>query len=214
MGYTEMLQEGVYGELTSSQYQAAGEIIGGTGQLLNFVNNLLDQAQLETGKVKLNIKPFAPAALVDDVHHLLDILAKAKGLAFTSDVSPEMPGSIYGDRYWLRQIIVNLVSNALKFTQEGSVHLHVFRYDEAHWAFQVSDSGIGIPAERQGTVFEAFDRGDGFTDSSYLGSGLGLSIVKELVTLMAGEIALTSVEGDGSTFTVVLPLKAVAGVKA
>jgi signal transduction histidine kinase len=214
MGYTEMLQEGVYGELTPRQHQAAGEIIGGTGQLLNFVNNLLDQAQLETGRVKLNSKPFAPAALVEDVHSLLDILAKAKGLAFTSDVSPELPDSILGDRYWLRQIVVNLVSNALKFTQEGTVHLHVFRYDETHWAFQVTDTGIGIPQQTQAKVFEAFERGDISANGTYLGSGLGLSIVKELVTLMAGDIELTSVEGNGSTFTVVLPLETAEEVRA
>lgn len=205
MGYTEMLREGVYGELTARQYQAAGEIIGGTGQLLNFVNNLLDQAQLETGKIKLNVKSFTPQALLDDIHLLLDAQAKARSVPFTSDVAADMPATVDGDRYWLRQILVNLVSNALKFTAEGYVHLHVFRYDGAHWAVQVVDTGKGIPPAMLSKVFEAFEQGDVSPDGIYAGSGLGLSIVKELVMLMAGEVQVSSEEGQGSTFTVILP---------
>jgi signal transduction histidine kinase len=207
LGFTEMLQEGVYGELTPPQYQATQELIGSTGQLLHFVNNLLDQAQLDAGKLKLNSQPFAVQELVDDVHRLLDVLARAKGLAFESDIGTEMPNRVYGDRYWLRQILVNLVSNAMKFTAEGSVHLHVFQYDPTKWAFQVSDTGSGISAEDQGRIFEVFQQGSDQGNSRFLGSGLGLSIVKELVDLMAGEVQVRSESGYGSTFTVILPLE-------
>lgn len=212
LGYAEMLQGGIYGDLTEQQGEAAEEIIGSSGQLLHFVNNLLDQAQLNAGKLKLNEHPFPVQWLLDDVHSLLNLQAKAKGLTLTSDVAPGVPETITGDRYWLRQIMVNLGNNALKFTPAGDVHLHVFMYDDGHWAFQVVDTGIGIPQDVQMKIFEAFERGTTPHNGEYLGSGLGLSIVKELVSLMAGEVQVNSEAGHGSTFTVVLPLVTPSGM--
>lgn len=176
------------------------------------MNNLLDQAQLNAGKLKLNEHPFPVQWLLDDVHSLLNLQAKAKGLTLTSDVAPGVPETITGDRYWLRQIMVNLGNNALKFTPAGDVHLHVFMYDDGHWAFQVVDTGIGIPQDVQMKIFEAFERGTTPHNGEYLGSGLGLSIVKELVSLMAGEVQVNSEAGHGSTFTVVLPLVTPSGM--
>lgn len=206
MGYSEMLQEGFYGELSPQQKKATTELLGSTGHLLEFVSNLLDQAQLDSGKLKLNERLIDPQLLVEDIHTQVDVLADAKGLSFTSNVAEDVPERLVGDRYWLRRIMVNLVSNAVKFTSEGHVHLQVFKEHE-NWGFHVSDTGSGIPPEAQERIFDAFEQATNGHVGSTRGVGLGLSIVKELVTLMGGKFQLESVVGQGSTFTVVLPLR-------
>ncbi|MBN1991913.1 MAG: PAS domain S-box protein [Anaerolineae bacterium] len=207
LGYAEMLQEGVYGPLPDKQCGAISEIIESTGQLLNFVNNLLGQAQIEAGKVKLNLASLSPAKLIEDVKSMLDVVARAKGLTLTADIAFNMPATIPGDLYWLRQILANLINNAIKFTEPpGSVHVYIFQPNETQWAMQVSDTGQGIPAEAQSYIFDAFRQVDGTVTRGHTGSGLGLSIVKELTTLMQGQITLESKVGEGSSFTVFLPL--------
>jgi len=183
------------------------EIIGSTEQLLNFVNNLLGQAQIESGKVVLNVAPFAPVDLLEAIQSTSKALAQAKGLELIGQVAPDMPTTLSGDLYWLRQILVNLVSNAVKFTDQGTVKVHIYQSDENHWALQVSDTGSGIPAEAQSYIFEPFRQVEEVaTRKQRTGSGLGLSIVKQLTALMGGRITLTSEVGQGSVFTVLLPL--------
>lgn len=210
LGYTEMLQAGVYGSLAEQQYAAMTEIIGSTEQLLNFVNNLLGQAQIESGKVVLNVGPFAPVDLLEAIQSTSKALAQAKGLELIGQVAPDMPTTLSGDLYWLRQILVNLVSNAVKFTDQGTVKVQIYQSDENHWAIKVSDTGSGIPAEAQSYIFEPFRQVEEVaTRKQHTGSGLGLSIVKQLTALMDGRITLTSEVGQGSTFTVLLPLSPV-----
>jgi len=207
LGYTEMLQAGVYGPLAEQQYAAMTEIIGSTEQLLNFVNNLLGQAQIESGKVVLNVGPFAPVDLLEAIQSTSKALAQAKGLELIDQVAPDMPTTLSGDLYWLRQILVNLVSNAVKFTDQGTVKVQIYQSDENYWAIKVSDTGCGIPAEAQSYIFEPFRQVDGAaTRKQHTGSGLGLSIVKQLTALMGGRVTLTSEVGQGSVFTVLLPL--------
>ena len=207
MGYTEMLQAGIYGPLAEQQYAALTEIIDSTEQLLNFANNLLGQAQIESGKVVLNVRPFAPVDLLEAIQSTSKALAQAKGLELIGQVAPDMPTTLSGDLYWLRQILVNLVSNAVKFTDQGTVKVHIYQSDENHWAIKVSDTGCGIPAEAQSYIFEPFRQVDGAaTRKQHTGSGLGLSIVKQLTALMGGRVTLTSEVGQGSVFTVLLPL--------
>jgi len=207
LGYTEMLQAGVYEPLTGQQQEAITEIIESAEQLLNFINNLLSQAQIETGKVVLNAVSFAPAELLDAIQSTSRALARTKGLELTSAIAPDMPAALSGDPYWLRQIIINLVSNAIKFTDRGAVGVHIYRADDVHWAIQVTDTGCGIPAEAQTYIFDSFRQVDETAiRKQHTGSGLGLSIVKQLTDLMGGQITLTSQEGQGSTFTVLLPL--------
>ncbi|MBE2223522.1 MAG: HAMP domain-containing histidine kinase, partial [Anaerolineae bacterium] len=205
MGYAEILEEGVYGEITPKQRGATSKILNGANILLDFINNLLDKAQLESGKLNFNNRLFAPAELVEEIHIQTSVLAEAKGLLFNASVADDMPDLIWGDRYWLRQLMLNLVSNAIKFTSEGSVDLALSRERE-QWCFQVSDTGPGIPKEAQARIFGAFEQVSGDHAGSVKGIGLGLSIVKEVTTLMNGEVTVESTLGEGTTFTVTLPL--------
>jgi PAS domain S-box-containing protein len=207
LGFTEMLQAGVYGDLTAEQQGAMSEIIDSTRQLLDFINNLLNQARIEAGKITIRNTSFAPQELINNAQSMSGVLAQTKGLQLTSEIAPDVPPLLEGDPHWLDQILVNLVNNAIKFTEQGSVYIHIYLPDREHWALAVSDTGPGIPAEAQTYIFEAFRQVDStLTRQSTTGSGLGLSIVKQLVVLMGGRVDLASELGKGSTFTVVLPL--------
>ncbi len=206
LGFAEMLDVGMYGALSAEQRRLIAEIIDSTHYLTQLVNELLDQAQLDAGKLKLNIRTFALADLVDGTLSKMNVLAKTKGLTLTTDIAAEVPGVLSGDPARLQQILVNLVSNAIKFTQTGGVQVRLYRPDPAHWAMQVSDTGPGIPVEAQSYIFEPFRQVDGSITRVHAGAGLGLSIVKQLTILMGGQITLESEVGQGSTFTVQLPL--------
>jgi signal transduction histidine kinase len=209
LGYTELLLDGVYGPLSERQYSPISEIMSSAGELLQFVSNLIDQARLESGQIVLNQKSFNPVELLNKVKSTLGLLAQIKELEFTIGVAPDLPASLFGDPYWVQQILVNLAGNAIKFTRQGSVHIQLYRPDDSHWAIEVSDTGPGIALEDQAYIFEAFQQLDGTVTREQGGSGLGLSIVKQLTVLMDGQITLTSQVGWGSTFTVLLPLNPV-----
>ncbi len=206
LGYAEMLQLGIFGSLSKQQNEAAIEIIDSTGQLLNFVNNLLGQAQIEAGRLILNVTAFHPQELLNDVNTVVNALAQTKGINLSYTIEADTPSKLYGDPYWLRQILINLVSNAVKFTEQGTVSVRICQFDTKYWAIQVTDTGYGIPVEAQRYIFEAFRQMDGTVTRAHGGSGLGLSIVKQLVELMGGEVRLESEVGRGSDFTVLFPL--------
>lgn len=207
LGFTEMLQQGIYGAVSGRQYEILTKIIQSTEQLLNFLNNLINQAHIESGKIVLNARPFPPADVFDSIQSTAAALAQAKNLLITHQIEADVPPLIYGDPYWIRQIVSNLISNAVKFTEHGSIDVCISRPTATHWAIQVTDTGIGIPAEAQAHIFESFWQVDGgITKKQTSGSGLGLSIVKQLVTLMGGEISLISQVNQGATFTITLPL--------
>ncbi|MCB0176863.1 MAG: HAMP domain-containing protein [Anaerolineae bacterium] len=209
LGFAEMLQAGVFGELTREQNEAVNEIIDSTNQLLSFVNNLLNQARIETGAVALKLVPFSPATLVTDIKSMFGPLAQYNELALIGQVSPETPEMLMGDIDWLRQMVANLVGNAIKFTETGEIRIRIFCPNPEQWAIQVADTGPGIPTEAQEYIFEAFRQVDGTITREHGGSGLGLSIVKQLTIIMGGSITLTSDIGKGSTFTIFLPLETV-----
>lgn len=206
LGYTSMLQEDVYGPLPDRQRVVVERIAANAGHMLGLANNLLDRARIEAGTLALNIADFSLLDLVDDVQALVGTTAKAKGLELTSYIADDIPAVLTGDEQRLHQILVNLVGNAVKFTEAGKVSLRVYLPDAAHWALEVSDTGCGIPQEAQSYIFEPFRQADESTSREYGGAGLGLSIVKQLVELMGGEIKLESEAGKGSTFTIILPL--------
>ncbi len=206
MGYAEMLKESVYGPINEKQSGATDRVMANTQHLLDLVSELLDQAQIEAGKLKIRVAPFAPAELIDAVHGVMDKIAADKNLAFTSEIDPDLPEQMNGDSYRLRQILINLVNNAVKFTGKGGIHIRFFRRDAAHWGISVRDTGDGIPKDEIPHIFETFRQVDGTTTRQYGGIGLGLSIVKQLVGLMQGEIAVESELGSGSTFTILFPL--------
>lgn len=206
LGYAEMLQAGVYSKLTPKQYEAVSEIIDSTNQLLTFVNNLLSQAQIETGRTALKTSPFKPVVLLADIRSMFGPLAQTKGLTLRSEIAPAVPEILNGDIDRLRQMLSNLVGNAIKFTERGEINIRIFCPNKNQWAIQVSDTGPGIPAKAQGYIFEPFRQVDGTITREHGGSGLGLSIVKQLAILMGGKITLESKIGVGSVFTIFLPL--------
>jgi PAS domain S-box-containing protein len=206
LGYADMLKETVYGPLSDAQVGALDRIVVNSKRQLSIVNDLLDQAHIEAGTLKIRVTPLSPANLVEDVIHVMDVLAKSRGLELTSHIADDMPDQVPGDRQRLHQILVNLVGNAVKFTDEGRVQIHIYRPNPSCWAIEVSDTGRGIPVEAQSYIFDPFRQVDDSVTREHAGSGLGLSIVKQLTNLMGGEITLTSELGHGSTFAVTLPL--------
>jgi PAS domain S-box-containing protein len=206
LGYAEMLKEDIFGPLTDEQYDAVKRVLANTNQMVSLANNLLDQARMEAGELSLTPTTFSPASLVDGVREMMEITAHTKNLDLVSHVASDVPLEITGDLQRLQQILVNLTSNAIKFTGEGRVALRAYMPDPDHWALAVADTGCGISEEGQKIIFEPFRRGKDVAQK-YGGAGLGLSIAKQLVELMGGEIQLESEVGRGSTFTVVLPIR-------
>lgn len=209
-GYSQLLIEDAYGELTSEQKTTIRRVQLNTTQLQGMVNNLLDRAQLEQGKLTVRYAPFSPTDFLETAHSALNILATSKGLELTSEIAPNVPTEINGDVLRLQQILFNLTSNALKFTEKGGVHARLFLPDSTHWALEVTDTGIGIAPEAQSHVFAPFWQVDSSATRQYRGSGLGLSIVKQLTDLMGGTVTLVSEPGKGSTFKIVFPLEKIA----
>ena len=205
IGYTDLLQESVYGPLAKKQQDTVERIFINGKKLMHQINNLLDQAQIERGTIKLHIAPFRPIDLIDNIQSVLEPAARDKGLNFSAYIAKELPDTLWGDLQRLQDILINLVGNAIKFTDRGSVDLQLYQADDMYWALQVRDTGQGIPAEAQSYIFESFRQVDGSMTRQHDGVGLGLSIVRRLTTQMGGDISLKSTVGKGSIFTVTLP---------
>jgi signal transduction histidine kinase len=201
-----MLSSEIYGPLVEKQKWATDRILANGHQLLTLINDMIDQAELEAGRLELQDRTFNIIAHVEDICSMLSTQAKAKGLSLTTEVADKMPEVLVGDEQRIRQILVNLVNNAIKFTEEGSVKIHLYLPDSEHWAVGVSDTGRGIPQDAQNYVFDPFRQVDGSPTREHGGVGLGLSLVRHLVRLMEGRIELESTVEQGSTFTVILPL--------
>jgi PAS domain S-box-containing protein len=206
LGYAELLEDGTYGKLTEPQRNVTVEIMDSTRHLTDLVNELLDEAQLEARAVQLQNTPFTPSELLHKITMTMSVLTLDKGLDFHTVVAPEVPPVLLGDEARLRQILVNLIGNAIKFTTTGSVQVRIYCPDREHWALDVADTGCGIPAEAQPYIFEPFRQVDGSMTRQHRGTGLGLSIVKALTELMGGIITHQSEVDRGSTFTITLPL--------
>ncbi|MDE2157098.1 MAG: response regulator [Xanthomonadaceae bacterium] len=175
------------------------------GMLLKLLNDALDLARIEAGRLELEPAPFDPHQLVNDVAQLEQGLARAKGIHFVLEVADDLPGSLVGDAVRIKQVLLNLSNNALKFTEHGSVTLRVQRMADG-LQFSVSDTGPGIPEASQARLFQRFEQEDGPQRRS--GTGLGLAICRELVDMMGGSIELESRLAHGTTFRVRLPLSA------
>lgn len=206
LGFAEMLRVGFYGPINEQQRSTINKIIETNQDLTNHVSELLDQAQLEAGKLKLNNQVFEPGELLLDVVNILGILTKEKGVDLTHTIDPNLPITLIGDPVRLQQILMNLIGNAIKFTDLGTVTASVYRVDEDEWAMAVQDTGPGIPREAQEYIFEPFRQVDGTITRIHEGTGLGLSIVKQLVNLMNGRVTIKSEPGKGSLLTVILPI--------
>jgi signal transduction histidine kinase len=175
--------------------------------LLSLINDLLDLAKIEAGAITaLTLGPARLDELREDLERTFRQVAQDKGLQFSISVDPAAPGVIRTDAARLKQVLKNLLANAFKFTREGAVRLEIALAPEKRIAFSVIDTGIGIPADKQKIIFEAFQQADGTTARQYGGTGLGLSISRELTRLLGGEIRVESEPGKGSKFTLYLPL--------
>jgi PAS domain S-box-containing protein len=202
-----LLADNAGGNLSDKQVQFAQTIYDSGMDLLSLINDLLDLAKIESGAITaLNVAPARLDELRDELERSFAQVAQDKGLEFRIGLDPALPGVIRTDMPRLKQVLKNLLANAFKFTREGSVSLHISRVEPGRIAFAVADTGIGIPADKQKIIFDAFQQADGTTARQYGGTGLGLSISRELTRLLGGEIRVQSEPGRGSTFTLVLPL--------
>lgn len=207
LGYSDMLQEEVYGPLTAEQQKTMARVTANAQRMLALVNNLLDQAQIEAGRLSLHFEPFELQTLVEELKLVTTVLAETKGLKMVYEVEDDVPQQMLNDPQRLHQIALNLIGNAIKFTRQGMVRVKVYLQDSQHWAISISDTGPGIRPEAQAYIFDAFRQVDDPSTRDTMGSGLGLSIVKQLTNLLGGEVKLQSTVGQGSTFTVVLPIQ-------
>jgi signal transduction histidine kinase len=207
LGYSEMLRDAYYGPVNDKQANVSDRILSNSRRLLDIVSDLLDKAQIEAGHLSMVITTVKTAELTENLHSVMDKIARDKGLELYSSIAPEMPETLQADPKRIQQIMINLVNNAAKFTEQGSITVNVYKVAEAFWAFDVVDTGPGIAVEDQKYIFDPFRQVDKTVTRSHGGIGLGLSIVKRLVDLMGGRIFLKSIVGQGSTFTVVLPLE-------
>ena len=211
----EQLEDNPDGNLTERQVQFASVIRSSGDDLLQLLNDILDLAKVESKTVRLEMGELNVAALCENLLHQFAPIAEAEGLEFSVLVDETMPQKIVSDPLRLRQVLKNLLSNAMKFTEEGAVTLRVAPADGGSViAISVEDTGIGIAADMHHSIFEAFAQVDGTTARRFGGTGLGLSISRDLVRLLGGEITLKSTLGAGSTFTVLLPRGAPSRVPA
>jgi HAMP domain-containing protein/signal transduction histidine kinase/DNA-binding response OmpR family regulator len=214
----QQLNDNPDGNLTPKQVEFARTIHGAGTDLLNLITDILDLSKIESGTVSVQAEEVFFASLLDMIARPFRHEAEGRRLNFEIQTDPNLTRSLVTDSKRLQQVLKNLLSNAFKFTEHGSVRLNVFAaqggWSEDHTvlgkltsvvAFEVSDTGIGIPAEKQRLIFEAFQQADAGTSRKYGGTGLGLAISRELAGLLGGEIQLRSAPDKGSTFTLYLP---------
>ncbi|MBC9913120.1 GAF domain-containing hybrid sensor histidine kinase/response regulator [Chitinophaga varians] len=205
----KMLEENKEGNLFPRQVEYAGIMHKSGSDLLRLINDILDLSKIEAGKVELTPEPVRIAAVIEDLDNLFGVVAQEKQIQYTTEMAVNVPAVITTDRLRLEQVIRNLLSNAFKFTPVGGqISLSWYILPENALCISVTDTGPGIPAEKQQLIFDAFHQGDGATTRKYGGTGLGLSISRELMLLLKGAIHLEKSSPQGSTFTVILPLNA------
>ena len=216
---SKMLSENNHGNLTGKQVEFAKNIHDAGADLLGLINDILDLSKIESGTVTLDVGETSFSALREQMRRTFAQLAHDKKLDFQIDLDPSLPPSMLTDDKRVQQVMKNLLSNAFKFTESGRVRLSVSPATEG-WgaaneslnragqvlAFCVEDSGIGIAQDKQRLIFEAFQQADGTTSRKYGGTGLGLSISREITRMLGGELRVESTPGQGSAFTLYLPL--------
>lgn len=207
VGHIQLLRRSA---LNRDQHQQLKKMEGAGAHLLSLINDILDLSKIEAGHLELEQTAFDLIALLDNVYSMMTATAGKKGLALHTQADG-VPRSLRGDPTRLRQALINYVSNAVKFTHQGSVTIAVELLeengDDLYLRFKVSDTGIGIPQEKLSRLFHAFEQADASTTRQYGGTGLGLSITRHFARLMGGEVGCTSSEGEGSTFWFTAHLK-------
>jgi PAS domain S-box-containing protein len=214
LGYAELLHDDIFGDLNTRQKHVTNEIMESANYLTSMVNELLDEAQAQANTLTLRESSFSPAALLKASTSGMEVLAAKKGLKLETSIDANLPTELYGDDHRLRQIIINLLGNAIKFTKQGSVSIWMGCEDPNQWQIRVADTGVGIPKEAQAYIFDPFRQVSESITEGNRGIGLGLAITNQLVQLMNGRIVLESEPDKGTTFTIVLPIKTKAGEPA
>ncbi|MGC9347298.1 MAG: sensor histidine kinase [Anaerolineae bacterium] len=204
-GFCEVLMAGIYGEMNERQENAIQRIVINSRQLLALVNDLLDQARIEAGQLQLASEPFSPEQVLKHVVDTQAVLAQ-DGVELRLSLT-DLPDTLVGDRDRLRQVVINLVANALKFTPTGYVAVRARTCNAGTWEIAIEDTGPGIPEDAMETIFEPFKQADSSATRHHGGAGLGLAISNEIVGLMGGYVDVHSNEGTGSRFTVRLPIQ-------
>jgi PAS domain S-box-containing protein len=209
IGFSGLLQASK--RLPAVEQGHAERIHTASGALLSVINDILDYSKLEAEAVDMELLAFAPRGLAEGAAAIVESQCRDKGLILAVEISPDLPAALTGDEGRLRQVVLNFLSNAVKFTPRGRVHLSVGGRPAAdgHWMLRVAvtDTGIGLSADQVSTMFDRFTQGDASTTRVYGGTGLGLAISRRLAELMGGRVGVESVPGEGSTFwlEVVLP---------
>jgi len=216
---SKLLADNQQGNLNEKQTEFARTIHGAGTDLLSLINDILDLSKVESGTVSIELGDMPMASLKQHMERTFSQLASEKDLAFKVDFADSLPATILTDEKRLQQVVLNLLSNAFKFTADGSVTLavkpassgwspnHPVLHGQEAIEISVSDTGIGIPQDKQRLIFEAFQQADGTTSRKYGGTGLGLSISREIARLLGGELRVKSSPGEGSTFTLYVPLQ-------
>lgn len=208
LGMSQLLAETPLNE-TQRRYV---DVFASAGRhLQQLIEDMLDLSRVEAGRLELQAAPFDPRALADELHALFEPRAAARGLRLHTVCAPALPAHLHGDAKRVRQVLVNLLGNAMKFTSQGEVRMTVMPTHPGWVEWVVSDTGVGIAPDRQGAVFEPFTQAEASTLSRFGGSGLGLTISRRLATLMGGEVTLRSEPGRGTTVTLTLPMPATEG---
>ena len=216
----KLLSDNKDNNLTPKQVEFAQTIHSSGTDLLNLINDILDLSKVEAGKMEVNPTDVPIVDIEAFTRRTFEQVAQQKGLSYTVELKPDVPKAIYTDGQRLQQVLKNLLSNAFKFTEQGGVTLTVRKADKGKRfasrvldqadtviAFAVTDTGIGIPKDKQQLVFEAFQQADGTTTRRFGGTGLGLTISRQIAFLLGGEIRVDSTHGGGSTFTLFLPAR-------
>ncbi|MBO9492717.1 response regulator [Thalassotalea sp. G20_0] len=216
---SQMLAENDEGNLTEDQVESAQVIYNGGKELLELINDILDLSKVEAGKMSVNLDDTPLNEIKGSIEAMFNPLAESRGLQFQISIESGTSRSVFTDSQRLMQIIKNFLSNAFKFTEEGRVQVRMFNEtrsghfsDDTWTGFAVKDSGIGIPKEKQESIFGSFQQADGSTSRKYGGTGLGLAISREMAELLGGFIELDSKEGEGTTFTLFLPTNPVCSL--
>ena len=200
---SDMLQDDLFGHLDKEEIKKASIIHNSGNELLRLINDVLDLSKVEAGKMDIIVDAFQSSAFKEELGTEFDHQATEKNLEFIT--SDNYKGIIYSDRDRLAQVVRNLISNALKFTKQGTISLDIQNAENNNIKISVSDTGIGISNDKLNSIFEAFQQADGGTSRTYGGTGLGLSISKELAHMLGGKISVTSKINEGSTFSLIIP---------
>jgi signal transduction histidine kinase/CheY-like chemotaxis protein/CHASE3 domain sensor protein len=210
----KLLKDNAQGNLTPEQTEFASTIYSAGNDLLTLINDILDLSKVESGKMDIHPERVPVKSLLEQMERSFAPLAAQKNLELRVRTEPGAPEQVVTDRTRAEQVLRNLLSNAIKFTQKGYVELTVGSEGRKEVYFRVKDTGIGIAPSQQDAVFEAFRQADGTTSRKYGGTGLGLSISRTLASLLGGSLSLESAPGEGSTFTLLLPVETEAGTRS